>query len=199
MSYYDQTTQQYPALPQGNGAGPMPAAAPPGYPPTHYAPPAAYAPVPATPPRRGAGFWVGVTAAIAAGVVLALLGGFFIGKGTRMSSGDVQSKITQQSQADQIALQQTLAQQKSVDQTAMDQAVVQARNAGEKDGYSRGYNKGYNDGNTAGYNQGQSAGYSAGQSAGYNSGQTAGYNQGQADGYNSGFNSGLCTANNLIC
>ena len=29
-------------------------------------------------------FWVGITAAIATGVILALLSGFFIGRGTRL-------------------------------------------------------------------------------------------------------------------
>src|SRR5437763_6868009 len=129
MSYHDQPTQQFPPLPPPNGGGTPPVAQA-SVPMVPYSP-AQYGPVPAVPPRRGAGFWVGITAAITAGVVLSLLAGFFIGRGSRLSTSNVQGQITQQAQADQIAQQQSLAAQKAADQTAEDKAVTQARRAGE--------------------------------------------------------------------
>src|SRR5450755_3624206 len=107
MSHFDPPTQPYAALPPANGGG-APLAQVGAYPVAPY-----MAAVPVTPPRRSAGFWVAVTAAIAAGVVLALLAGFFIGRDTRLSNTSVQSKVTQQAQADQIAQQQILSAQKA--------------------------------------------------------------------------------------
>jgi hypothetical protein len=194
MSYFDQPTQQ---LPPPNGGIPPTAVHPGGYPAAPY--PALYGPIPAVPPRRSAGFWVGVTAAIAAGVVLALLGGFFIGRGTRLSNGDVQGKITQQAQADQIAQQQALSAQKAADQTAADQAVGQAQKNGEtaglRQGRTQGQQQGFQQGQQAGYQQGQAAG----QSQGYQQGQQTGFSQGQSSGYSQGYSSGVCSAQNLIC
>jgi hypothetical protein len=65
-------------------------------------PPAALPPVP---PDRGrsAAWWIGVSASVAAAAVLLLLAGFFVGRSSRMSDDQVQTKITQQAQADQIA------------------------------------------------------------------------------------------------
>ena len=198
MSYYDQPTQQFPPLPPPNGTGVPPAAPQATVPMVPYSP-AQYGAVPATPPKRGAGFWVGITAAIAAGVVLSLLGGFFIGRGSRMSNNDVQSKITQQAQADQIAQQQTLAAQKAADQTAEDRAVSSARKAGEsaglREGRIQGQQQGFQQGQQSGYQQGQAAG----QAAGFQQGQTQGFNQGQSSGYSQGFNTGLCASQNLVC
>jgi hypothetical protein len=161
--------------------------------------PAQFAPVPAVPPRRGAGFWVGVTAAIAAGVVLSLLAGFFIGRGSRLPNSEVQSKITQQAQADQISQQQTLAAQKAADQAAEDKAVTQSRRAGEvaglREGRIQGQQQGFQQGQQAGYQAGQAAG----QAQGFQQGQSQGFNQGQSAGYSQGFNSGLCVSANLVC
>jgi hypothetical protein len=197
MSFHDQPTQQFPPRSPPNGGG-MPPVAHATVPMVPYSP-AQYGPIPAVPPKRGAGFWVGVTAAIAAGVVLSLLAGFFIGRGSRLSNSDVQSKITQQAQADQIAQQQALAAQKAADQTAEDKAVTAARRAGE----SAGLREGRIQGQQQGFQQGQQAGYQAGQSAGqaqgFQQGQTQGFNQGQSAGYSQGFNSGLCASANLVC
>lgn len=199
MSYYDQPTQQYPpSLPAPNGGGGSSVSVPPGYYPAAY-PPAVYGPVPAIPPQRGAGFWVGVTAAVAAGVVVALLCGFFIGSGTRLSNNDVQSKVTQQSQADQIAQQQTLNAQKAADQSALDKAATQAQKNGEAAGLSQGRTEGYQQGQAAGQAQGFQQGQSSGQAQGFQQGQQQGFSQGQSSGYGQGFNSGVCASQNLVC
>src|SRR5581483_8315549 len=199
-------TQQYPplppanggGLPPGNGGGPYGLAPPHSYPAAPYQP-TAYGYVPPVPPRRSPGFWVGITAAIATGVILALLAGFFIGRGTRLSNGEAQSKITQQAQADQIAEQQALSSQKAIDQTAQARAVSSARRSGEsaglREGRIQGQQQGYQQGQAAGYSQGQAAG----QAQGYQQGQQQGYNQGQSSGYSQGFNSGLCAAVSLVC
>jgi flagellar biosynthesis/type III secretory pathway protein FliH len=136
---------------------------------------------------------------VATGVVLALLAGFFIGRGSRLSNSDVQSKVTQQAQAGQIAEQQTLSAQKAADQTAMDTAVVQAQKNGETAGLREGRTEGYQQGQTAGQAQGFQQGQSSGQAQGFQQGQQQGYNQGQSSGYNQGFNSGVCATSDLIC
>ncbi len=190
-------TQQYPPLPPGNGGGPYAVAPPVAYPAVPHQ--AAYGYLPPVPPRRSPGFWVGITAAIATGVILALLAGFFIGRGTRISNEEVQSKITQQAQADQIAEQQALSNQRAVDQTAQSKAVNAARRAGEsaglREGRIQGQQQGYQQGQQAGYSQGQAAG----QAQGFQQGQQQGYSQGQSSGYSQGFNSGLCAAVSLVC
>ena len=130
------STQQYPQLPS---AGPGPAPAPNGYAsqPAYYGPPGPPGPpaVPPIPPAgRSTGFWVGISAAIAIGVVAALLIGFFIGRGTRLSNESVQSKVVQQSQSDQIAEQQALDQQRSALAAKQAHAVAVARH----DAYTAG-------------------------------------------------------------
>lgn len=197
MSYHDPPTQPFPSLPPGNGGSAVPA-------PTHSFPPVAYqsapyGPVPAGPPRRGAGFWVAVTAAVAAGVVLALVAGFFIGRGGRLSNTDVQSRITQQAQADQISQQQVLSAQKAADQTVEDKSVAQAQKNGERAGLRQGRTEGQQQGFQQGQQQGYAQGQTAGQAQGFQQGQTQGYSQGQSTGYGQGFNSGLCATQNLIC
>ncbi len=191
-------TQQYPPLPPGNGGGHYAVSPQATYPAAAYQP-SPYGYVPPVPPRRGPGFWVGITAAIATGVILALLSGFFIGRGTRLSNEEAQSKITQQAQADQIAAQQALSSQKAVDQTAQARAVGAARRSGEsaglREGRIQGQQQGYQQGQQAGYSQGQAAG----QANGFQQGQQQGFNQGQSSGYNQGFNSGLCAVTNLVC
>jgi hypothetical protein len=155
---------QYPPLPpnQGGALVPVPNG---GYAPVPYQA-SPYGPVPPVPPHRGSGFWVAVTALAATGVILALLAGFFIGRGTRLSNTEAQDKITQQSQADQLAQQRTLDSQVRADQTARDNAVSAARAAGEKDGYRNGEtdqsvkdqalaNQQYQAGLTQGQQQGQ--------------------------------------------
>jgi hypothetical protein len=198
MSYFDQPTQPFPAIAPGNGGGVRPTAPHSPYATVPYMP-AQHGPVPATPPQRGSGFWVGVTAAIAAGVVVALLAGFFIGRGSRLSNSGVQTKVTQQAQADQIVEQQALSAQKAADQAAEDNAVTQA----QKNGEAQGLRQGRNEGQQQGFQQGQQAGYqqgqSAGQASGFAQGQQQGFNQGQSSGYNQGFNSGLCVSQNLVC
>jgi hypothetical protein len=170
------------AAPQG------PALAPPT-----MAYPVAYAPqpmaaVPPMPPRgRSAGFWVGVATLATVGLVAALLVGFFIGRGSRLSNDAVQSKITQQSQSDQIAEQAALANQKSVFATQLASAVSTARR------------NAYASGRQAGFTAGQQAGYTSGQSAGFASGQASGQAQGQQAGFSQGLNQGACLANTIFC
>lgn len=199
MSYYDPPTQQFPpGLPPANGSGGMPAVDPHSFAPIAYQP-AAYGPVPGIPNRRGAGFWVAVTAAVAAGVVLALVAGFFIGRGGRLSNTDVQGRITQQAQADQISQQQALSAQKAADQAAEDKAVTQAQKNGETAGLRQGRTEGQQQGFQQGQTQGFTQGQTAGQAQGFQQGQTQGFTQGQSEGQAQGFNSGLCATAGLIC
>src|SRR5438874_713073 len=102
------STQEYPQLERPGGPPAWSYPAPPAY----YGPPGAPATVPPIPPRsRSAGFWVLVSAAITFGIVVAILVGFFIGRGTRLSNDSVQGRLIQQSQADQISEQQALDRQ----------------------------------------------------------------------------------------
>jgi flagellar biosynthesis/type III secretory pathway protein FliH len=160
--------------------------------------PSSFGSIPVVPPRRGAGFWVGITAAIATGVILALLAGFFIGRGTRLSNGDVQAKVTAQGQADQIAQQQALSAQKAADQKVLNRAVVVARHNGERaglrEGRIEGQQQGYQQGQSQGYQQGQAAG----QAQGFQQGQSQGFQQGQSQGYSQGLTSG-CAVSGFVC
>jgi flagellar biosynthesis/type III secretory pathway protein FliH len=144
--------------------------------------------VPPIPPRaKSTGFWVGVTTAITIGIVVTLLLGFFIGRGSRLSNDSVQSKIIEQAQADQISEQQALDSQKAV--FAKDEA--QALGAARRSAYSQGQQ--------AGFTAGQQQGFSAGQSQGFNQGQATGSAQGQASGFSQGLNQGACFANTVYC
>lgn len=181
------STQEYPQL-QGPATGVPPAAS--SYPahPAYYGPPlhpAAVPPIP--PPARSTGFWIGVSAAITLGIVGALLIGFFIGRGTRLSNESVQGKITQQSQADQIAEQQALDTQKTAFAASEARAVSAARKAA------------YSEGQQAGYTAGQQQGFSSGQSQGFAQGQATGAAQGETQGFSQGLNQGACFANSIFC
>jgi hypothetical protein len=180
-------TQEYPQL-QSPTAGAPPATSPYGAPPAYYGPPTHPGAVPPIPPRaRSAGFWVGVSAAITLGVVGALLIGFFIGRGTRLSNDSVQGKIVQQSQADQIAEQQALDAQKAT----LAKNEKRALDAARKSAYSAG--------RTAGFTAGQQAGFSSGQSEGFAQGQATGAAQGETAGFSQGLNQGACLANSIFC
>jgi hypothetical protein len=164
----------------GFPAPPGPPLGPPGY------PAAAVPPVP--PPKgRGAGFWVGITAAIAAAAVLLLLGGFFIGRSTRLSDDQVQTKINQQAQADKIATQKALTDQAEALRAErirlVRRAADRARGHALREGRSEGRQQGFDDG----------------QAQGFQSGQSSGYAQGQNDGYQSGISDGSCLANYFTC
>src|SRR3954471_9521998 len=168
-----------PAAP-GMGGPPAPPMMPPGY---------ATAPVPPVPPAkgRGAGFWVGVSAAVAAACVLLLLGGFFIGRSTRLSDDQVQTKINQQAQADKIATQKALTDQAEALRAErvklVRRAADRARGRGLRQGRSEGRDQGFDDG----------------QAQGFQTGQSSGYAQGQNDGYESGISDGSCLANYFAC
>jgi hypothetical protein len=180
------STQEYPQL-QLPGGGVAPTA--PGHPthPAYYGPPLPPAAVPPIPPSaRSTGFWVGVSTALTLGVVGALLIGFFIGRGTRLSNEVVQSKIIQQSQADQIAEQQALDNQK----TAFASAEARAVSAARKTSYAEGQERGFTAGQQAGYNSGQSAGFSEGQATGTAEGEVQGFSQGLDE---------ACITNSVFC
>lgn len=180
------STQEYPQLPPAGG-GVAPAA--PAYPahPGYYQQPMQPAAVPPIPPSgRSTGFWIGVSTALTLGIVGALLIGFFIGRGTRLSNELVQSKIVQQSQADQIAEQQALDSQKATFQAAEARAVSAAR----KNAYSEGQEKGFTAGQQAGYNSGQSQGFSEGQATGTAEGEVQGFSQGLDE---------ACITNSVFC
>lgn len=140
--------------------------------PVGYAPgaPIAYpaaAPVPPVPPRgRGAGFWVMVTVGIAAGVLGALLAGFFIGQGSRLSDQQVKAKVTAQRHSDDLAKSSALADQrrtlargfssrlqKIIDRVA-NRAEARGVSQGRADGFSQGHSQGFSEGQAAGYNNG---------------------------------------------
>jgi hypothetical protein len=198
MSHFDQPTQPFPSLPPGNGNGtavPVPHA---GYPLLPYQP-SPYGPIPAAQRQRGAGYWVGITAAIATGVILALFAGFFIGRGTRLSNSAAQSKITEQAQSDQIAEQQALSAQKAADQNAQNKAVAQAQKNGEAQGLRQGEIQGQQQGFQQGQQQGYQQGQATGQAQGFQQGQTQGYQQGQSDGFSQGYSSGVCSSSGLVC
>jgi hypothetical protein len=161
-------------------APPGPPLGPPGY--------AAAAVPPVPPPKgRGAGFWIGITAAVAAMAVLLLLGGFFVGRSTRLSDDQVQTKINQQAQADKIATQKALTDQAEALRaeriTLVRRAADRARGRGLRQGRS----------------EGRQAGFDDGQAQGFQSGQSSGYAQGQNDGYQSGISDGSCLANYFTC
>jgi hypothetical protein len=180
------STQEHPQL-QGPAAAGVPAA--PGYPahPAYYGPPMQPAAVPPIPPSgRSTGFWIGVSTALTLGIVGALLIGFFIGRGSRLSNASVQSKIVQQSQSDQIAEQQSLDTQKAVFASAEARAVSAAR----KTAFSEGQEKGFTAGQQAGYSSGQSQGFSQGQAAGTAQGEVQGFSQGLSE---------ACITNSVFC
>lgn len=181
------STQEYPQL-QGPAPGTAPVA--PGYSPhpAYYGPPMSPANVPPIPPpAKSTGFWIGISGAIALGIVGTLLIGFFIGRGTRLSNETVQGKITQQSQADQIAEQQALDSQKTTYTAAQTRAVSAARKAA------------YSEGQQAGFTAGQSQGFSSGQSQGFAQGQATGAALGETQGFSQGLNQGACFANSVFC
>jgi hypothetical protein len=181
------STQQYPQLP-GPGGGPPPAPLEYAPYPVSYGPPGPAATVPPVPPGpRSTAFWVGVSTAITLAVVGALLIGFFIGRGSRLSNDAVQGKIVQQSQSDQIAEQQALDHQSAVLQAREAHAVAAARHSA------------YSAGRQAGYTAGQQAGFVNGQTQGYQQGVTTGTAQGETTGFSLGLNQGACFANTVFC
>jgi hypothetical protein len=183
-------TVEMPAIEAPTVVLPAAAAAIPA-PPAPPMPPLAYAaaPVPPVPPPKGkgAGFWVGLTAAVAAAGVLLMLGGFFIGRSTRLSDDQVQTKINQQAQADKIATQKALTDQANTLRaeriTLVRRAADRARGRALREGRSEGHAQGFDDG----------------QARGFQAGQSSGYAQGQNDGYQSGISDGSCLANYFAC
>jgi hypothetical protein len=179
------STQEYPQLQGPGGVQPV-APAHPGQP-AHYGPPSHSPAVPPIPPAgRSTGFWIGLSTALTLGIVGALLIGFFIGRGTRLSNESVQGKIIQQSQSDQIAEQQALDSQKTTFAAAEARAVSAARKAA----FSEGQEKGFSAGQQAGYSNGQSQGFTEGQAAGTAAGEVQGFSQGLNE---------ACITNSVFC
>lgn len=182
------STQEYPQLPGPGVGGPPPMA--PGYAhyPAYYGPPMQPATVPPIPPSsRSTGFWIGISGAVALGIVAMLLVGFFIGRGTRLSNESVQSKITQQSQADQIAEQQALDKQSSTLKLAASRAVSSARRSALEEGRSEGFRNG------------EAVGYRNGHETGFNEGNVNGQALGETHGFSEGLNQGACLVNTVYC
>ena len=138
---------------------------------------------PVPPPARSAGWWVGIPAAVTAGVIVALLGGFFIGRSTRLSNDAVQERINAQSQADQITQERALNDQRRDmlrrQRTLVGRVSSKAEARGRREGREQGYNEG--------------------QSAGFSQGQSQGYTQGQTEGYTDGLDTGACLADYFFC
>lgn len=178
-------TTDYRQLPPGaSGAAPSPHypyAQPPG-PPAGGMPPMAPVP-PVPPPGRSAGWWVGITAAVTAGVIVALLGGFFIGRSTRLSNDDVQTRINAQAQTDQVAQERALNDQRR-DMLRRQRTLVGRVSAKAE---------------ARGIREGREQGYDEGQNVGFSQGQTQGYTQGQTDGYDDGLDTGACLADYFFC
>ena len=174
-------TSEYQQLPPGTG----------GPPPVGYA----YAPVapqsappgmvvpPVPPPGRSPGWWVGITAAATVGVLLALLAGFFIGRGTRLSNDDVQARIDAQAQTGQIAQERALNDQRRDllrrQRSLVGRVSAKAEARGRREGRERGFTEG--------------------QSEGFAQGQSTGFAQGQTEGYNEGLDTGSCLADYFYC
>jgi hypothetical protein len=171
----------YRQLPPSAG-GPPPAQQYPYAPQPATMPPMAPVP-PVPPPGRSAGWWVGITAAVTAGVIVALLGGFFIGRGTRLSNEEVQTRINAQAQTDQIAQERALNDQRRDmlrrQRTLVGRVSSKAESRGRRQGREEGFNEG--------------------QSTGFNQGQAQGYTQGQTEGYDQGLDTGACIADYFFC
>jgi hypothetical protein len=147
-------------------------------------PPNGLAPVPPVPPPgRSAGWWVAVTAAVTAGVIVALIGGFFIGRGTRLSNEAVQDRINAQAQSDAVGQERALNDQRRDllrrQRTLIGRVSAKAEARGRREGREQGYDEG--------------------QSIGFNQGQTQGYTQGQTEGYDQGLDTGACIADYYFC
>jgi hypothetical protein len=187
------TQEHQPHPGNGHAAPPMAPAAyqappPPMIPPTMHGPPmTAVPPMPPTQQGHGAGWWVGVIAAATAVGVLLVLGGFFLGRGTRLSDDSVQTKINQQRQADQISQQKALDAQAT---TMRHERSVAVRTASDR-ARARGIRQGRSEGHQQGVSEGEAQGF--------NNGQSSGYAQGQNDGFNNGLDTGSCLANSNFC
>jgi hypothetical protein len=171
------TGPQYPQLQPPGPGGPAPV---PAY--TYPVQPWTTGPgVPPVPPTgRSTGFWIATTACVAVGVIVALLAGFFIGRGTRLANSDVQTKITQQAQADQIAQQTALTAQRTTMLDRQTSLLQEARKTSLAQGKSEG--------KAEGKAEGEQIGSASGQSEGFTQGQSSGYNQGYNDGLQAGLN-----------
>jgi len=158
---------EYPQLPTpGPGYPPVPQQY--AYMPGQPLPPLG---VPPTPPSgRSAGFWAAATAAIALAVVIALLSGFFIGRGSRISNEDIQSKLVQQSQLDQLAQQRALNDQRTALDRQRNTALARARSTARASGLREGRLTGVQQGRDSGVAEGQSIGYNQGYNDGYQAG-----------------------------
>jgi len=130
---------------------------------------------------------VGISGAVALGIVAMLLVGFFIGRGTRLSNESVQGKITQQSQSDQIAEQQALDNQSAKLKTAESHAVASARRTALAEGRQEGFSAG------------QESGFRNGHELGFSEGNASGVAQGETHGFSEGLNQGACFANTIYC
>lgn len=173
--------------PTANGAPPTHPhtyqAPPPGIPPTAagFAP---VAPVPPVPPAtRSTGWWVGVTAAVTAAVLVALLGGFFIGRDTRLSNHEVQTRIDAQAQADRVAQERALTDQRRDLLRRQRTLIGRVSAKAEARGVRRGREEGFTDGQSVGFGQGQAQGFV----------------QGQTEGYDQGLDTGACLADYYFC
>lgn len=191
LATHPQYGQQQVGQPVPQPGAPLPA----GYPPpgtlAQAAPPPPPAVVPPVPPaqpkERGPGFWIAVSAGVAALVMLLLLGGFMLGRSSRLSDDEVQTKIVQQRQADQLAQQrqvQELADRARKEKgAAVRRAADRARASALRQGRAEGRQTGYENGLSEGQAQGQAAGQAAGQS----------------EGYSQGFNDALCLSSPYSC
>ncbi|MDX8152098.1 hypothetical protein SK069_10875 [Patulibacter brassicae] len=131
----------------------------------------------------------------AALVVLTLLGGFFIGRGSRMSNGDVQQRLNQQVQADQVTLDQELNKQRTEMIAQRDRIVRRAETRARRDGRADGLRQGRSEGRAEGRAEGEAAGRAAGRAEGEVAGRAAGLQEG----WSSGFDTGLCLSDTFYC
>ena len=171
---------QNPQLPPSSGGYYGPPAAPPtmqypAYPGVMGPQMIAVPPTPPPPPAsRGTGVWIAITAAVTAGIVASLLLGFFIGRDTRLSNSEVQSKINQQATADQISQERALNNLRRElnrrQQSTINRVSARAEARGRREGRAQGEREGFASGQNQGFSQGRSEGFSEGQSEGLETG-----------------------------
>jgi hypothetical protein len=109
-----------------------------------------------------------------------LVGGFFLGQGTRDSAEVVEQKLADQAARDHAEATAALKAQSVRLNKKVKRVAEEARADGYSSGQSDGYQSGVSDGTAQGF------------SDGYDEGNLDGYGDGAYDGYSLGFDDGTC-------
>jgi len=116
---------------------------------------------------RGTGLWVGVSAAIALAVVLAILGGYFIGRGSRQSNSVIEQQLVQQRALDLKTTEQAVAAKALADHHSQVLGEQHANGVG----FVHGKEVGFRTGEAQGISRGEAIGESHGREAGEEAGE----------------------------